>query len=134
MASLFDDPPSNGPHETAPVLNPRPATLPFQPPPAQQHSPTSQAAAAKQTKPKTESDRIRILRVLAEHGPMLDEDIGYAADLDGNTERPRRISLVQAGHVRDTGKVGLTHKKHEAALWEITDAGRDYLRSLDSAH
>lgn len=84
--------------------------------PAQQHSPTSVAAAASQTKAKKESQRQRILDLLAERGPLTDEAIGLALVLELNAVRPRRVKLVADGLVEQKGE-GRTMGGHRAAKW-----------------
>ena len=90
--------------------------LGFDEAPAQQHSPTSVAAAASQPKKKTEIDRDKILAALAKHGPMTDEQIVERTGLGANTARPRRVELVRAGLVVAVGE-GRTAGGHRAATW-----------------
>ena len=90
--------------------------LGFDEAPAQQHSPTSVAAAASQPKTKTEIDRDKILAALATHGPMTDEQIVERTGLGANTARPRRVELVRAGLLKVVGE-GRTAGGHRAAAW-----------------
>ena len=90
--------------------------LDFDSAPAQQHSPTSVAAADSQTKKKTEIDRDRILAALAKHGPMTDEQIVERTGLGANTARPRRVELVRAGLVVAVGE-GRTAGGNRAVTW-----------------
>lgn len=83
---------------------------------AQQHSPTSVAAAASQSKKKTAIDRDRILAALAKHGPMTDEQIVERTGLGANTARPRRVELVRAGLVKAVGE-GRTAGGNRAVTW-----------------
>jgi len=84
--------------------------------PAQQHSPTSMAAAESQTKTKRESQRQRILDLLAARGAMTDEAIGLALGIDLNAVRPRRVKLVADGLVRQAGE-GRTKGGKRAVTW-----------------
>jgi len=90
--------------------------LDFDAAPAQAHSPTRVAAAASQTKKKTEIDRDRILAALAKHGPMTDEQIVERTGLGANTARPRRVELVRAGLVVAVGE-GRTAGGNRAVTW-----------------
>jgi predicted ArsR family transcriptional regulator len=84
--------------------------------PAQAHSPTSVAAAKGQTKKNTESQRQRILDLLAARGAMTDEAIGLALGIDLNAVRPRRVKLVADGLVRQAGE-GRTAGGNRAVTW-----------------
>ncbi len=86
------------------------------PAPAQRHSPTSVAAANGQTKKNTESQRQRILDLLAARGAMTDEAIGLALGIDLNAVRPRRVKLVADGLVRQAGE-GRTAGGNRAVTW-----------------
>ena len=90
--------------------------LGFDEAPAQQHSPTSVAAAASQPKKKVEIDRDKILAALAQHGPLTDEQIVARTGLGANTARPRRVELVRAGLVVAVGE-GRTAGGHRATAW-----------------
>ena len=82
--------------------------------PAQQHSPTSVAAAASHPKAKKESDKRTILNALDENGPMTDEQLVACTGIGANTLRPRRVELVRAGLVVAGGE-GRTAGGHRAA-------------------
>ena len=84
--------------------------------PAQQHSPTSVAAAKSQTTDKKLTQRQQILDLLADRGAMTDEAIGLALEMDLNAVRPRRVKLVADGLVRQAGE-GRTTSGHRAATW-----------------
>lgn len=88
-------------------------TLPYQP-----HSGTSKEAAEKM-RPAASSDRARILKFLTgKLGGMTDEEMQRALKLNPNTQRPRRIELVVAGKVRDSGKTRETASGRKATIWE----------------
>jgi len=53
------------------------------------------------------------------HGAMTDEELQAACDMNPNTERPRRIELVQIGKVRNSGRFGKTNSGCKAILWEL---------------
>ena len=92
---------------------------------ARNHGPLfASAEAATRAAPRASGDRLRILRALAEHGPMTDEGLQTLLQMNPSTERPRRGELVDDGFVRDSGRTGRTHSGCRAVLWEITEAGR----------
>lgn len=85
-------------------------------------SETSKAAADALTHKRTETDRQRILAFLAKHGPATDEAIADALNLSGNTERPRRIELVERGDVTPDPVKGKTRSGRAAQRWAVTPA------------
>lgn len=85
--------------------------------PAQQHSATSQAAAASQTPAKAGTDRAAILELLTVAGPLTDEAIGERLAIGANTVRPRRVELVKAGLVRAIDDEGRTASGCRATRW-----------------
>lgn len=88
-------------------------------PPAQRHSPTSIAAA--QSLPHAGTQRRAVLDLLrANADGLTDEEIQTALALNANAERPRRISLVQDGLVRDSGRTRLTRSGRAAVVWTVT--------------
>ena len=88
--------------------------------PAQQHSETSVAAA------KSMGTRALTLRqlVYAElaKAAMTDEQIAERTGLALNTVRPRRVELVQAGVVIDTGLRSRNHSGRYATVWGVRPA------------
>lgn len=84
--------------------------LPFAP-----GSDTSKAAAERMAaKPiKIRRDHERIINVLLS-GPKNDKEIQTILGMSGDTERPRRGELVQAGRVIDTGE-----RRDRATLWGL---------------
>lgn len=93
-------------HDTAPPV------------PAQRHSRTSRAAARSMRLHAGQVQR-RILRALAEAGPrgLTDREIQDLVGLSGDTERPARIRLVEAGLVIDSGSTRPTASSRRAAVW-----------------
>lgn len=65
-------------------------------------------------------DRERILATLrlAPRG-MTDDDLQIVLGMDGSTERPRRIELVKAGLVIESGATRRTRAGHLAIVWSI---------------
>jgi len=68
--------------------------------------------------------------------PMTDETIYRVLNDNGvsisvNGHRARRVELMDAGFVGDTGKTDTTTSGRQATLWGITASGRDALRRWD---
>lgn len=84
--------------------------------PAQAHSATSRAAAARQTPAKAGTDRARILAAL-EAGPLTDEQIADTTGIEANTVRPRRGELVRDGLVVRVDDEGRTRTGSRATRW-----------------
>lgn len=92
-----------------------PETLPFQ-----AHSGTSRAAAEEMRgSAKTDREAVLIVIQQSNHG-RTDEEIQRMLKLNPSTERPRRIELVQAGKVRDSGRTRKTKSGRAAAVWEAS--------------
>lgn len=101
----------NLPHEDMPL---------FRDPPAQEHSKTSKAAARSMRKPKTASLRDQVMAFIRIRGGATDEEIQIALDMPASTQRPRRVELMQAGLVRDSGEVRNTKSGRKAVVWKAT--------------
>jgi hypothetical protein len=88
---------------------------PFQP-----HSETSREAArsiAKQIGPLHQ----KIIAYLTEHRDgATDEAMFDALGMNPSTLRPRRIELVRAGRVKDSGRYALTKSLSKATVWCLT--------------
>lgn len=102
QGSLFDAKPRPSPAIAAPSSN----------------GTTSKAAARALSPGKAASDRERIYDTIRELGPLTDEEISMITTIDGNTVRPRRVSLVESGRVRDSGRTKLTLSGRKAIAWE----------------
>jgi predicted transcriptional regulator len=89
--------------------------------PAQVHSETS-LAAAEAIRPRLGELQQRVLAVVR-HSPATDEEIQDALGMGPSTERPRRVELVRAGLVRDSGETRATRSGRQAVVWEVTDHG-----------
>jgi hypothetical protein len=87
-------------------------------PPAQRHSPTS-VEAAKSVKERAQIARNKVYAALRHAGldGLTDEELISVTGLSGNCARPRRIELVTAGMVRDSGRTRLTASRRRAVVW-----------------
>lgn len=83
-------------------------------------SDTSKAAAEALTHKRTETDRQRIMSYLIEQGPATDEQIADALNMPGNTERPRRVELVERGDLTKHAEKGVTRSGRAANRWMVT--------------
>lgn len=118
---------------------------PWTPPPAHEHSPevaadlarvdelhvyvaenarpTSLKAAAA-VYPRTGTQRRRVMDAIADatrrgHGGATDPEIQRHLDMSPNTERPRRLELVEQGFVADSGRVRVENG-HDHIVWCAT--------------
>ena len=68
------------------------------------HPDTSHIAAA--TIPRTGTLRRAVYDAIHRTGDegMTDSELQRALDMDGNTERPRRVELIDAGLIKDSGR------------------------------
>lgn len=86
-------------------------------PPAQRHSETSRAAA-EGIKPAAGTLRAKVLDCIKNSASGLsDENVQDLLQMPASTQRPRRIELVRAGLVVDSGKTRLTRSGRSAVVW-----------------
>lgn len=102
-------------------MTPDPFTAYHGEPPSVEHSPTSQAAADA-IAPKVNRLRALVLAAIADAGElgMTDEEIQEFMGMSPNTQRPRRVELVAAGLVRDSGRKRRTHSGRQAVVWCVS--------------
>ncbi len=88
--------------------------------PAQMHSQTS-IAAAERALPDAGTQRWHVYRQLSQWMSTggTDEELQDALGMNPNTQRPRRIELVERGLVRDSGRTRKTKSGRRATVWEI---------------
>ena len=91
-----------------------PPGLPYQP-----HSETSKAAA-QGAAPRAVTHRAMVLELLGrKFGGLTDEEIQGALKIKPpGTARARRVELVAAGKVRDSGRTRKTTSGRAAVVWE----------------
>lgn len=85
-------------------------------PPAQYRSPTSVEAAVK-VEPRAGTLRRRVLDFLRSVDGATDDEMQVALDMNPSTQRPRRVELVAAGWVRDSGTKRRTRGDCDAVVW-----------------
>lgn len=101
-------------------------TLPYQP-----HSDTSREAAEKAA-PRAMTDSQRVL-ALFQKWPAIgftDEELIRFTGMNPSTARPRRIDLVKAGLVRDSGRRRKTLSGSWAVVWEVVPKPPEQMRLI----
>ena len=70
------------------------------------------------------TERERVLRFLRRRGwtGATDEEIQYGLPMQPNTQRPRRVELVRAGTVEDSGRRRRTRAGRQAVVWVVAGA------------
>jgi hypothetical protein len=81
-------------------------------------TPTSRAAAVA-IQPNAGTLRAKVLEWLREHGPATDEEMQNGIPMPASTQRPRRVELVTAGLVVDSGTTRTTTSGRSAVLWRV---------------
>lgn len=87
------------------------------PAPYQHDSETSRKAAEQIFNDLNHLERV-VLFILTAHKFLTDEEMQAATGLHGSTQRPRRVSLVEKGLVRDSGTKRKTTAGRMATVWE----------------
>lgn len=89
-------------------------------PPHQRHSDTSLDAALS-VAADVPNLRDRVLACLLAHPDGLtDEEMQAALSMNPNTQRPRRVELIEAGLVEDSGARRLTVAGRKAVVWRAS--------------
>ncbi len=81
--------------------------------------PVTSHLAAERVLPHTGTQRFRVLRSLyyALPGGLTDEEMVQELEMNPNTQRPRRVELVDGGWVRDSGNRRNTRSGSRAIVW-----------------
>lgn len=88
--------------------------------PFQSESDTSREAAAALADDVVVSLREQVYHCIRESvDGLTDDDVQRRLDLPGNTERPRRIELVRAGRIVDSGERRITRSGRRATVWSV---------------
>ncbi len=84
----------------------------------QAHSNTSKDAAAKiETKARTLRGTVYSFLKISNLYGATDEELQTVLGMNPNTERPRRIELVELGLVKDSGRKRDTKSGRKAVVW-----------------
>lgn len=92
----------------------------FKSPPHVRGSATSKAAAER-IAPKAGTKRAKVLECLKKVGTLglTDEQMQYWLKMPANTQRPRRVELVKAGLIKDSGRTRPTLGGDQAVVWVV---------------
>jgi len=87
-------------------------------PPFQRHSNTSRLAAI-EALPFAATARGKVLQFIASKGAYgaTDEEIQDGLRMRANTQRPRRVELVDMGWIEDSGQTGRTQSGRQCVVW-----------------
>lgn len=88
--------------------------------PFQSHSQTSCDAALSISPSRAETDRWRVLKYIRLNNGACDFEMQSALLMSGDTQRPRRIELLKAGLIEDSGFRRRTGTGREAVVWTAT--------------
>lgn len=85
---------------------------------------TSVAAALK-VLPKTGSLKRKVYEYILNQGlrGSTDYEIEKTLQIEGNTVRPTRISLVKDGYIIDTGTTRKNHHNNDCIVWRAVEEG-----------
>ena len=84
---------------------------------ARRDHPVTSHLAAIEIKGISGIQRRQVYDCLILHGGMTDAEIQSTLGLDPSSERPRRVELVDSGHVMDSGKTRATASGRQAVVW-----------------
>ncbi len=86
-------------------------------------NPTTSKATAESVKPDTNRQRARVRAYLIHRGKdgATDEEMQAHIPMNASTQRPRRVELVTAGEVVDSGRKRPTASGHPAIVWACTE-------------
>jgi transcription initiation factor IIE alpha subunit len=82
-------------------------------------------AAAQKVLPKTGSLRRKVYEYILKQGlrGATDQEIEKALQIEGNTVRPTRISLVKDGFIMDTGSTRKNQHNNDCIVWRSVEEG-----------
>jgi len=80
--------------------------------------PDTAVEAAVAVAPSATRLRTEVLLHLRQHGPKTDEQMQDALGMNPNTQRPRRVELVERGLVGDSGERRPTRAGRKAIVWK----------------
>jgi hypothetical protein len=89
-------------------------------PKAQEHSETSKDAARNiESKAATLRKLVHLFLLGKGEVGATDEEMQHALDMQGSTQRPRRIELCERGLVIDSGRTQETRSGRRATIWVV---------------
>jgi hypothetical protein len=92
---------------------------------------TTKAAALK-VLPRTGTQRAEVLDAIIGAGVsgMTDAELQRSLTMNPNTERPRRVELVEGGWITDSGQRRVSAGADLSIVWALSVAGRQRLINL----
>lgn len=90
------------------------------------HHPDTSHLAALRALGRTGTSRRRVLQALVA-SDHTDEELQVVLAMGPNTQRPRRVELVDYGYAKATGQYRPTTTGSRSIVWAATDAGRHAL-------
>lgn len=80
----------------------------------------TQVNAALMAYPKSGTARRRVLEFIEAHHGATDDEVQVGLGMNPNTQRPRRVELVEGGFIRDSGQRRKTQGGADAIVWKAT--------------
>ena len=82
-------------------------------------------AAAQKVLPRTGSLRLKVYEFILGQGlrGATDQEIEKTLQIEGNTVRPTRISLVKDGYIMDTGTTRKNQHDNDCIVWRAVEEG-----------
>lgn len=80
--------------------------------------PSTAKAAAHAAFPRSGTWRRKVLDAIALR-PRTDDELQHDLTMSGNTERPRRVELVDGGWINDSGERRRTAGGQDAIVWQL---------------
>lgn len=85
---------------------------------ARRDHPATSRAAALAIAPRTGTQRRKVLNAIA-YKPRTDEELQADLRMNANSERPRRVELVEGGWIKDSGLRRPTAAGGESIVWAL---------------
>lgn len=79
--------------------------------------------AAGRALPRSGTQRRKVYDYLVSSGGATDEEVQIALGINHNSQTPRRLELVEAGLVVDSGQRRATISGASAIVWKVTSVG-----------
>jgi hypothetical protein len=91
---------------------------------ARRDGPDTSKRAALEVAPRTGTQRRRVLDAIASasSGGLTDEQLQTRLGMSGDSERPRRVELVEGGWIKDSGLRRPSGSGQDSIVWELARA------------
>ena len=87
----------------------------------------TEVEAAEKVAPRVTGLRLRVLRHLSQFGAATGEQVAAGMDEWLYSVKPRITELSRYGLVEDTGERLMNQRKRREIVWQITQAGKEFL-------